>query len=79
VATFGVRGIGSFYYLAFAFNHEGFEEPARLWGFVGLFVLLSVLLHGLTAKPVMRQLDRWRERLRFRRHPRGSDAAAPDA
>jgi NhaP-type Na+/H+ or K+/H+ antiporter len=67
IATFGVRGIGSFYYLAFAFNHAEFTEPTRLWAFVGLVVLLSVLLHGMTAKPVMAQLDRWRDRLRWRR------------
>lgn len=66
-AIFGVRGIGSFYYLAFAFNHAGFREAPRLWGFVALVVLLSVLLHGMTAKPVMRQLDHWRARLPFRR------------
>lgn len=66
-AIFGVRGIGSFYYLAFAFNHADFEEAPRLWSFVALVVLLSVLLHGITAKPVMRQLDRWRARLPFRR------------
>lgn len=67
VAIFGVRGIGSFYYLAFAFNHAKFDEPARLWAFTGLVVLLSVLLHGLTAKPVMERMDRWRRLAWFRR------------
>lgn len=67
VAIFGVRGIGSFYYLAFAFNHARFAEQRELWALVSLVVLLSLLLHGMTAKPVMAQLDRWRERLRFRR------------
>lgn len=32
----------------------------RLWGFVGLIVLLSVLLHGLTVTPIMRSLDKRR-------------------
>ena len=41
--------------------------PARLWAFTGLVVLLSVLLHGLTAKPVMERLDRWRRLTWFRR------------
>ncbi|HEY4583594.1 MAG TPA: cation:proton antiporter [Lysobacter sp.] len=67
VAVFGVRGIGSFYYLAFAFNHESFDGQASLWALVALVVLMSLLLHGLTAKPVMRQLDAWRVRLRRRR------------
>ena len=30
----------------------------RLWGVVGLVVLLSILLHGLTVTPIMRTLDR---------------------
>lgn len=61
VAIYGVRGIGSFYYLAFGFNHGQFEQSESLWAFTGLVVLLSLLLHGLTAKPVMRQLDRMRD------------------
>jgi NhaP-type Na+/H+ or K+/H+ antiporter len=62
IATFGVRGIGSFYYLAFALNHASFGSPHVLWGQVSLVVLLSILLHGLSAKKVMAQLDRWRTR-----------------
>ena len=30
----------------------------RLWAIVGLVVLVSILLHGLTVTPVMRLLDR---------------------
>ncbi|MFC0676775.1 cation:proton antiporter [Lysobacter korlensis] len=66
IAVFGVRGIGSFYYLAFAINHAEFAERDSLWAVVSLVVLISVLLHGLTAKPIMRQLDWWRN-LRRRR------------
>ena len=32
----------------------------RLWGLVGLVILFSILLHGLTVTPVMRMLDRER-------------------
>lgn len=74
IAIFGVRGIGSFYYLAFAFNHGAFEREESLWAVVSLVVLLSVLLHGLSAKPAMRWLDRWRSR---RRAPVRGRAAAP--
>lgn len=58
LAFFGIRGVGSFYYLAYGLNHMPVEGGERLWAVVGLVVLLSVLLHGLTVTPVMRRLDR---------------------
>lgn len=58
LAFFGIRGVGSIYYLAYALNHAPFHGAQRLWGIVGLIVLLSILLHGLTVTPVMRGLDR---------------------
>lgn len=70
IALFGVRGIGSFYYLAFAFNHGEFTEQRSLWAVVALVVLMSVLIHGLSAKPAMRRLDWWRARMRRRGRPR---------
>jgi NhaP-type Na+/H+ or K+/H+ antiporter len=33
-------------------------EAERLWGIVGLVILFSILLHGLTVTPIMRSLDR---------------------
>ena len=58
LAFFGIRGVGSFYYLAYALNHAAFDEAERLWAIVGLIVFMSILLHGLTVTPVMRLLDR---------------------
>lgn len=58
LAFFGIRGVGSFYYLAYALNHASLEAPDRLWAIIGLIVFLSILMHGLTVTPVMRQLDR---------------------
>lgn len=64
IAFFGIRGLGSFYYLAYALNHEaGFEDVDEvLWATVGLTVLISVLLHGTTVTAAMRRLDRARGR-----------------
>lgn len=62
LAFFGIRGVGSIYYLAYGFNHAPFEGAERLWAIVGLIVLLSILLHGLTVTPIMRKLDRHRGR-----------------
>ncbi|WP_407695228.1 cation:proton antiporter [Sphingobium herbicidovorans] len=58
LAFFGIRGVGSFYYLAYGLNHAPFAETERLWAIVGLTTLLSILLHGLTVTPIMRTLDR---------------------
>lgn len=57
LAFFGIRGVGSIYYVAYALNHGPFPAAERLWAIVGLVVLLSILLHGLTVTPIMRRLD----------------------
>ncbi|KFL37713.1 cation:proton antiporter [Arenimonas donghaensis] len=62
IAFFGVRGIGSLYYLAFAVNHADFYDARELWAVVTLVVVFSILLHGLTASGVMGWLDRRRKR-----------------
>ena len=58
IAFFGIRGVGSFYYLAYGLNHGEFAEAERLWTVLSLVVVLSIVLHGLTVTPVMRWLDR---------------------
>lgn len=58
IAFFGIRGVGSFYYLAYGLNHGQFEEADRLWTILSLVVVMSIVMHGLTVTPVMRWLDR---------------------
>jgi NhaP-type Na+/H+ or K+/H+ antiporter len=58
LAFFGIRGVGSIYYLAYGLNHIGGVEAERLWSVVGLVILFSIVLHGLTVTPIMRSLDR---------------------
>jgi NhaP-type Na+/H+ or K+/H+ antiporter len=58
LAFFGIRGVGSFYYLAYGLNHGAFDDAERMWAFVALVALISVVLHGLTVTPAMRLLDR---------------------
>ena len=62
VAFFGIRGLGSVFYFAYGINHGRFEDPIQLWGALGLIVLISILLHGITVTPAMRLLDRRRAR-----------------
>ncbi|MFP4105370.1 MAG: cation:proton antiporter [Phycisphaerae bacterium] len=56
-AAYGIRGIGSFYYLAFALNEGRFPLSDELWAMISLCVLLSIVFHGLTAGPVMTQVE----------------------
>jgi len=60
IAFFGVRGIGSIYYLAYALGRADFADARRVWAVLAAVVLVSVVLHGITASPVMRRLDEWR-------------------
>jgi NhaP-type Na+/H+ or K+/H+ antiporter len=49
IAFYGVRGVGSIYYLAYAASHLEFINEGQLWATVALTILLSTLIHGLTA------------------------------
>lgn len=59
-AFFGVRGIGSLYYLAYALGEAPFEGRRELWSTIAFTVVLSVVVHGVAATPVMRRLDTMR-------------------
>lgn len=61
-AFFGVRGIGSIYYVAYALGHAPFAEGAVIWSTVGFTIVLSVVVHGMLATPAMRWLEAVRER-----------------
>lgn len=59
-AFFGVRGIGSIYYLAYATGAATFAATDRVWSTAAFTVLLSVVVHGVLATPVMHRLDAMR-------------------
>ncbi|EWT01236.1 cation transporter [Intrasporangium oryzae NRRL B-24470] len=61
VAFFGVRGVGSLYYLAYAAGQHAFAEERWLWSTVALAIVTSVFVHGVLATPVLRRLDARRE------------------
>ena len=58
-AWFGVRGIGSLYYLMYAIQH-GLPEPLalQLIQLTLMVVTLSILIHGISVKPMMEKF--WR-------------------
>ena len=62
LAFFGIRGIGSVYYLAHALNEAEFTDADQLWAIVAFVILVSVLVHGVSAAPLMKRVDARRER-----------------
>jgi NhaP-type Na+/H+ or K+/H+ antiporter len=58
---FGIRGIGSFYYIAYATSAAAFADAEQVWAAAGFVVVVSVLAHGITATPIMTRLDRTRQ------------------
>jgi NhaP-type Na+/H+ or K+/H+ antiporter len=64
VGWFGVRGIGSLYYLMYAIQHGLPEELAlELIQLTLIAVSLSILVHGTSVKPLMSRFWRYRKRL----------------
>ena len=58
IAAFGIRGIGSLYYLGYATAHAAFPNPEALWATTAFVVAVSVVVHGVLATPIMNRLDR---------------------
>jgi NhaP-type Na+/H+ or K+/H+ antiporter len=67
ISFFGIRGLGTVYYVAYAVGEAGFERMDLVWSTVGLTILISIVLHGMTVTPTMRYLD-WRAKRRAARH-----------
>jgi len=57
-AFYGVRGVGSLFYIGYAVTHADFPEARWLWSVVAFTVVVSVYLHGFTAPMAMA----WQER-----------------
>jgi NhaP-type Na+/H+ or K+/H+ antiporter len=60
VAIYGVRGIGSLYYLGYASTHVDFIDEAQLWAVVAFTIFASTVIHGLTATATVEALDKER-------------------
>ena len=71
IGWFGIRGIGSIYYLAYAITHELADADAeRLVSIVLSLITVSVVVHGVSVTPLMG----WYERIKPRREAEESHA-----
>ena len=56
LSWFGVRGIGSIYYLYYAINLTGLTEgSASLINYTLWTILFSVFIHGISAKIILKR------------------------
>ena len=60
LSFFGIRGVGTIYYIAYGINHGEFGDSERLWGMVGFVIVSSIIIHGISATPLLRRLRRAR-------------------
>jgi NhaP-type Na+/H+ or K+/H+ antiporter len=58
VSFFGIKGIGSFFYLAYALQSANFKEEKLLWSIVSAVVLFSIVIHGSTATLFMARVGK---------------------
>jgi NhaP-type Na+/H+ or K+/H+ antiporter len=58
ISFFGIRGLGTIYYVAYAQGKAGFERLDLVWSTLALTILISIVLHGISVTPTMRYLDR---------------------
>ena len=50
---FGIRGIGSLYYLSYALNHGLNDNISATVGITLSIVALSILIHGVSSQPIL--------------------------
>ena len=65
IGWFGIRGVGSLYYLTFAINQGlSTELAANLAALTMSVVVVSIVVHGVSVTPLMRLYEarRWRDR-----------------
>ena len=56
VSFYGIRGIGSLYYLGYAAAQIELVNERELWAIVAYTVLASTILHGLTASAIIERV-----------------------
>ena len=74
MAWFGIRGIGSLYYLFYAISHEIDRGTGqRLLSITVAVVMASVIIHGVSVTPLMRRYEDKKEAAQNARRPAVQD------
>jgi len=56
LGSFGIRGMGGVFYLAYGASHANFASMDIAWRVVSVAIVGSIFIHGITASFVMRRL-----------------------
>ncbi|MES2447699.1 MAG: cation:proton antiporter [Bacteroidota bacterium] len=56
IGFFGIRGMGSIFYLSFALVTTTFTQEKELWAIVAFTILISIFIHGATADRILKYL-----------------------
>jgi len=59
LSFYGIRGIGSLYYLAFALAAAPFTDPERLIAVTTATIFFSVVIHGISARYVQKRIKQY--------------------
>ncbi|WP_205513615.1 cation:proton antiporter [Longitalea arenae] len=62
LSFFGIRGVGSLYYMSFATQQISLPWLTSMWSTVAFVILLSVVIHGLTASAAISKLENFRKK-----------------
>lgn len=58
ISIFGIRGIGSLYYLAYAQNADDFINIDSIWRVVLVCIIMSIVIHGISSKIIMKKIEK---------------------
>ncbi|WP_159836281.1 cation:proton antiporter [Burkholderia sp. 8Y] len=61
IGWFGIRGVGSFYYLLYAIEHAPKQVAGPLTPIIIATIAASVIVHGMTSTPLMNRYQRAHE------------------
>jgi len=53
ISFFGIRGMGSIFYVAFALSHADFSNAEQVWSILSLTIIFSAAIHGSLASQWM--------------------------
>jgi len=59
LSFYGIRGIGSIFYLMYALGKADFGDNGKLTELTAVTIILSVFIHGISAATIQKKLDKY--------------------
>ena len=58
VSFFGIKGVGSLFYLSFGVEQASFKDTYDIWSIITFIVVGSIFIHGFTATRIMQKVEK---------------------